>query len=244
MTSNQTHWGKLYGSLCLHPKWLTTPAEGRALWTSALSYCMVISSDGVIPEGVLHMLNAPGASVEDAVEQLLSNGLWERTEKGYAFHDWADHQQTVEERKSLRAKRAEAGKASAEARRKTRSGADDNTGSTSVEAPVEQTLNIEATEKRREEKKREEPSSKGRETRIPKEWAPTDSHQTKANEKGLNLAWEAEQFRLHAETHDRRAVSWNGAFAMWLNKANPRPNTTPNGRPSQASWMIPTRKGA
>lgn len=156
MTSNQTHWGKLYGSLCLHPKWLSTSAEGRALWTSALSYCMVIGSDGEIPEAVLPMLNAPGADVATSVEHLLNSGLWVRTEKGYAFHDWSEHQQTVEERKSVRAKRSEAGKASAEKRRQSKSEPDNNTSSTSDATRVEHVSSKSPTEKRREEKKREE----------------------------------------------------------------------------------------
>lgn len=156
MTSNQTHWGKLYGSLCLHPKWLATPAEGRALWTSALSYCMVIGSDGDIPEAVLPMLNAPGADVATSVEHLLNSGLWVRTSNGYAFHDWSEHQQTVEERKSVRAKRSEAGKASAEKRRQSRSEPNGNTSSTSDATSVEHVLSKRPTEKRREEKSREE----------------------------------------------------------------------------------------
>ena len=159
MTSNQTHWGKLYGSLCLHPKWLATPAEGRALWTSALSYCMVIGSDGDIPEAVLPMLNAPGADVATSVEHLLNSGLWVRTEKGYAFHDWSEHQQTVEERKSVRAKRSEAGKASAEARRRAKSEPGENASSTSDATSIEHVLSKRPTEKRREEKRREEEPS-------------------------------------------------------------------------------------
>lgn len=251
MTNSTTHWGKLYGSLCLHPKWLSTPAEGRALWTSALSYCMVIGSDGDVPEGVLHMLSAPGTNVEAGVEQLLNSGLWVRTDKGYAFHDWEDHQQTVAERKSVRTKRSEAGKASAEARRKARSEAQSNTSPTSAETPVQHELNTRSTEERRGEKRREEnvlpisgPSGrKGRELPLPPTWAPTDAHVSRARERRLNLDFEAEQFRLHVETHDRRAANWNSAFTMWLNKATPRPQTIPTGRPSEGSWMIPRKAG-
>lgn len=78
---------------------------------------------------------------------------------------------------------------------------------------------------------------------LPDTWEPTDAHRSKAAEKNLNLAYEAEQFRLHADTHGRTAVNWNSAFSMWLNKATPRQQTIPTGRPSQGSWMAP-RKAA
>lgn len=74
-------------------------------------------------------------------------------------------------------------------------------------------------------------SRKKPEVRLPDDWEPTETHQTKAHEKGLDLATEAEAFRLHAETHDRRCVNWNSAFSMWLTKA--RPPTGPRDRPQQ-----------
>jgi hypothetical protein len=101
------------------------------------------------------------------------------------------------------------------------------------------------TEKRREEKRREEePSSATRKKParpIPEDWEPTGEHKTKAAENGLDLAREAEAFKLHAEAHDRRAVRWNAAFSQWLAKATPRQPTIPMGRPTQGSWMTPRK---
>ena len=54
---------------------------------------------------------------------------------------------------------------------------------------------------------------------IPSGWKPTTEHLTRALEAGLVLAGEVEKFRLHAETHDRRAANWNAAFTQWLIKA-------------------------
>jgi hypothetical protein len=59
-------------------------------------------------------------------------------------------------------------------------------------------------------------------TKLPKSWAPTASHMEAAKAKNLDLVDEAENFRLHAETHDRRCASWNGAFATWLKRATPK----------------------
>jgi hypothetical protein len=64
-----------------------------------------------------------------------------------------------------------------------------------------------------------------RETRLPKTWKPTPEHETRAAEARVNLVVEADNFRLHAETHDRHAANWNAAFTSWLKKARPLPVT-------------------
>lgn len=68
--------------------------------------------------------------------------------------------------------------------------------------------------------------AKLKETRIPKDWAPTKSHIDLARERRVNLLAEADAFRLHAETHDRHAARWNAAFTTWLKKAKPQPRST------------------
>lgn len=64
--------------------------------------------------------------------------------------------------------------------------------------------------------------AKRKETRIPKDWAPTAEHIVRAKDRGVDVISEAENFRLHAETHDRRAVNWNAAFTTWLKKSKPQ----------------------
>lgn len=63
------------------------------------------------------------------------------------------------------------------------------------------------------------------ETKLPESWQPTEEHAKRAREKNLNLEEIATDFRLHAETHDRRAANWNSAFTMWLRKAQPKQAT-------------------
>lgn len=66
------------------------------------------------------------------------------------------------------------------------------------------------------------------ETPIPDDWKPTEAHRRLADERGVSLQYEAEQFRLHALAHDRRLVRWDAGFSQWLRKAQPRAAT---GRP-------------
>lgn len=73
-------------------------------------------------------------------------------------------------------------------------------------------------------------SRKKPESQLPSDWSPTEEHQRKARQRGVDLTREAENFRLHAEANDRRMVNWNAAFTMWLNKAHP-----PHNRPQSAA---------
>lgn len=67
-------------------------------------------------------------------------------------------------------------------------------------------------------------------TKLSEKWAPTETHKTLAQSKGVNLDFEAEQFRLHAEATDRRMANWSSAFTMWLNKSTPRSGGVTSGR--------------
>lgn len=77
-----------------------------------------------------------------------------------------------------------------------------------------------------------------KETRLPKDWAPNVKHIERAKSAGVDVVGEAENFRLHAETHDRHAANWNAAFTTWLKKAKPS-RTAPGGRriPTSDEWM-------
>lgn len=67
----------------------------------------------------------------------------------------------------------------------------------------------------------EDGDAKLKETRLPKAWAPTAEHFALAKSRGVDILAEVEAFRLHAETHDRHAARWNGAFTTWLKKSRP-----------------------
>lgn len=53
---------------------------------------------------------------------------------------------------------------------------------------------------------------------LPANWAPNAKHKTRAHETGLDVYAQAEAFKLHAETHDRRVRNWDAAFTQWLIK--------------------------
>ena len=75
------------------------------------------------------------------------------------------------------------------------------------------------------------------EVKIPSDWAPTSAHFERAKTNRLDIAREAEAFMQHAETHDRRAASWNSAFTTWLTKAKPA-----EAKRDSNAWMQPRAK--
>jgi len=82
------------------------------------------------------------------------------------------------------------------------------------------------------------PAKRKPEVKLPASWSPTTEHVKRATEKGLNLLAEAEAFRLHAETHDRRAANWNAAFTTWLMKAKPSPAAALVQVAPKDEWML------
>ena len=62
---------------------------------------------------------------------------------------------------------------------------------------------------------------------LPESWAPNEKHAQYAETEGIDLAFEAERFRTHADTYDRRVVKWDAAFRSWLLKADRKIQTKP-----------------
>jgi hypothetical protein len=80
-------------------------------------------------------------------------------------------------------------------------------------------------------------AAKKPELRLPKDWAPTADHIKRAKDLGVDVVAEADNFRLHAETHDRHAANWNAAFTTWLKKARPSAPKQTRKVPANDEWM-------
>lgn len=63
------------------------------------------------------------------------------------------------------------------------------------------------------------PTEKSRETTLPENWNPKDSHRVKAQECGLDVSWEADSFRDNAVARGLRYIDWDRAFFTWLRKS-------------------------
>lgn len=56
---------------------------------------------------------------------------------------------------------------------------------------------------------------------LPTDWSPNTHHQQTAQKRNLDLTREAQAFRNHAESVDRRLADWDKGFDNWLLKAHP-----------------------
>ncbi len=86
-------WGKVDDKLWGSPKWLAAPPKARAVWVTALSWCMDQLTDGFVPT---HVLTTLGGTRTDA-RNLVNAGLWEEVQGGWVFHDWLDYQPSREQ---------------------------------------------------------------------------------------------------------------------------------------------------
>lgn len=95
-------WFKMDDSFPSHPKVLAIPRRDRlaavGLWTLAGGWCAKQLTDGYLAK---HMLEEIGGSPRLA-STLVEVGLWEVSEDGYQYHDWADYNPTREEVESER----------------------------------------------------------------------------------------------------------------------------------------------
>lgn len=109
-------WVKVEHTLPDHPKILALGDDaplGFSIYVAAICWSYQHNTDGLIPERATSRL-LPGlenrADCKRLADLLVTVGLFEAMDGGYLIHDYADHQQTREEREDLTRKRSEAGR--------------------------------------------------------------------------------------------------------------------------------------
>jgi hypothetical protein len=70
---------------------------------------------------------------------------------------------------------------------------------------------------------------------LPESWCPNGNHAHFATEHDLDLAFEADQFRAHAEANDRRLAGWDAGFRQWLGVSSRTHRPPRPGRSSSPS---------
>jgi len=201
-------------------------AAFRALFESTL-YSRRQLTDGFLDERVV--LKKWGAEV---AAELSSNDTnkpsWRRVEGGWHIHDFAEHQTTTQDiekkreagrRGGLAKAKQEPSKTEAPAKHVLDECSSKSLAKTETETETETETSLFAVPDAESEGTRERP--------LPKSWAPTASHIERAKAQGIDVISAAEDFRLHAATHGRTAVSWNAAFTTWLKRAKPTTQTKP-----------------
>lgn len=224
--------------LPLNPKlaMIDEPAAGWA-YVVSLCYCGQNLTDGTFPRTTVMRL----AGVKRGVAKLLVDaGLWHET--GHAcprcqqppagmavVHDYLEHQRSAQEARSLRDVRREAGrkgaakrwaaKVAAEADGKSHSKSQANAMATGWQADGKPMAEVEVEEEIEQKTSSSAARRRAAAVRLPDTWRPSDTHEAQARELGLDLRFEAQQFRAHADANDRRQARWDAAFRQWLGKS-------------------------
>lgn len=109
-------WFQVDDQLPVHKKVMAAGNAAMGLWVRAGSWCQQNLTGGFVPTHVVKTLGTFGQA-----KALVTAGLWHPVTGGYHFHDWDEHQMSVDEIRERKRKRAEAGrlggKASGESRR-------------------------------------------------------------------------------------------------------------------------------
>lgn len=221
-------WFKVDDQLAFHQKAVVAGNAAMGLWVRAGSWSCAQLTDGFIAKAMANAM----ANECDA-DALVVAGLWDEVEGGYQFHDWQEFQPSAEDEKEKRKARSLAGKKGAAARWSNKTDGKPmanamanrmaNGWQKDAPDPDPDPLNTSSptpSSQEEEKKPRKKPS-----TKIPDNWKPNEEHAKRAREKNLDVSQLAEHFKLHAETHDRRAANWNSAFTMWITKAQPKQAT-------------------
>ncbi len=208
-------WFKVDDHFWSHPKTAELSTGATALWLRAGSWSAGHLTDGVVPKSMLRIFRAR----QTWATELVSKGLWTDEQTSFKFHSWDEYQpskEVVEARRNANKKRV------SDWRSGKSNGVTETFGERNSNAAPDPTRPDPSIEEAKA-------SSPARSISLPSDWAPTAEHFERATTLGVDIAREAVAFRLHAETHDRKAVKWNAAFTSWLMKAKPstarpRPN--------------------
>lgn len=222
-------WFKVDDQLAFHPKTAAAGNAAMGLWVRAGSYASAHLTDGFIASAIaLAMAN------ECDADALVTVGLWDRVEGGYQFHGWDEWQPDAEDEKRRREERSEkrriAGRKGAAARWGNRD-APEGDGTAIASGMASAMANgcdrngkpMPPTPTPLSSKEERGPapttSSRKKSSRpIPEDWAPSNSHKTKAETELIDLDHEAQMFINDAHAKDKRFANWDRAFTNWLSR--------------------------
>lgn len=219
-------WFKVDDQLAFHAKIVAAGNSAMGLWIRAGSWSSAQLTDGFIPA---HMANAMANGMANPcdTDALVMAGLWDEVDGGFQFHDWSDFQPSADEEREKRKARSLAGKKGAAARWDGKSHSKPH-GKSDADAMANECDSDAPT--RPDQTNKKSVASSGRKkpaTTIPASWSPNEAHAQYARDEGIDLTFQAERFRTHAESKDRHLVNWDAGFRNWLltaeRKTAPKP---------------------
>jgi hypothetical protein len=233
-------WFKVDDGFYSSRKVLSIPRSKRleciGLWVMAGAWSAKELTDGKVPN---YVLDEFGGSPE-AVKRLIDVGLWKTYPDGVMFHDWREYnpskEDVVERRKKVSEIRSKAGKNGAQNRwqndgkamaKKVLPLASDNFAIREVSDEANESLAKHGkmakpwqSDGKPMAPTRPNPTHKqAKACLLPKNWNPNTAAMDFARANGLDVNFEADQFRNHAAATQRTMKNWDAAFRVWLGNA-------------------------
>lgn len=203
-------WIKVQTTIVDNPKIIGLSDKAFRAFIEMMIYSQHHLSDGFIDGRV-----ARSKWGQEVIDELMSNDKTNPSliavDDGYELYNYTKYQTSAQKVEEIRERAKKAGKQSAAKRAAQQAVQQDVQPDVQPDTEVEAETDTEV----------ESVGKKSRETRLPQDWTPTKAHYDLAKSLNVDIAREAEMFRLHAETHDRRATVWNAAFTTWLKKSKP-----------------------
>lgn len=191
---------------------------------ASVLYCAQHLTDGLVASKA--MQRKTGGANED-VQILIDHGLWHteghscdscpQPPAGKVYvHDFLEHNRDSAEAKRVSGERSRAAKSRWNKEK----------------APMQDALQNDdacSAEREREKERESVPAATRKKpaTAIPASWAPNETHTQYAAAEGIDLDFQTSRFRTHAESKDRRLVSWDAGFRNWLLTAERKSPTKP-----------------
>lgn len=222
-----------------HPKVSRLSDAAFRAFVESNGHSRMIESDGRIESEDAEFMWKPEILAE-LLRSHPTRPLMLREGDEYVLRDYAEHQFTKADRDRVTEVRSKAGKASAEARERTRV---EHMLNTTQQEPTGIGIGIgegiETGEREEQEPLSDAEASDRLGTLIPESWRPNQSHIDKAKSLHLDVKAEYQRFRSSAVSKQRRLKNWNTGFTNWLRKAAEF-NTQRQGRPAPTGKQSPT----
>ncbi len=203
-------WFRIDDTFAMHDKVIAAGNAAIGLWARAGAWSMQQLTDGFVPDHVLRALGTPKER-----RSLVENFLWVEVEGGVEFLNWKDRQPTAE---SIKAARQAAAERQRHARERAKSQRESRRDKGVSHGPPDPTRPDPLTTTDVVVGVASAANTK-RATQRPADFHPTPGHIALAEQLGVDLRAEWQQFCDHHDAKGSTYKDWNAALRTWIRNA-------------------------
>ncbi|MFJ9313776.1 hypothetical protein ACIRN4_06245 [Pimelobacter simplex] len=203
-------WFKVDDTFAMHEKVMAAGNSAIGLWVRAGAWSMQQLTDGFVPDHVLRVLGTPKER-----RLLVEVSLWDEAEGGINFRSWSERQPTKEQVEAARQAAAERQRHARERAKSRRESQRDGGVSHGPPDPTRPDPTPLPTEVDRTAKA----AKPKRATQRPADFRPAQAHVELAQQLGIDLRAEWQQFCDHHDARGSTFKNWPAALNTWIRNA-------------------------